>query len=663
MCERGFALRSDLTRHVKTQHRLGNETYACHVHACTFTTIRKDSISPHLKRRHKSGSETQVHNALDKREPKNIEESLHNVNFTGLCSTNSNAIELLSNCITFIHAARAGNIPILQALLDAGADVHMTAGDKSNALHCAAREGHTSTVKYLLERGVHIRITNAKGRSALHEAILGRNPETVNLLLRNGADLSGPEVTVSCLARSASMEIFQACIDHLGPDFALSIRYDVLVAASKIGNITFVAALLSHHVSDGIPQVTQATGGALGKGHTKGSRKVTSHRPLLSSTSNQKRYGPIHVAASKGHLELVRLLLQHQTKFSSSAINHHCQPLHLASREGHYKIVKLLLSEPNIDVNWKDSWGHTPLQYSIRGGHYETVKLLLGQDKIKVNEFSKDSPLELAAEKGHVEVVKLLLNDCRVDCRFQRTGRDTALQIAAFGSHWKVVQALLDHEKDPATRGTNQDVFEGRYATSLDIVQELFRHPDFQDINCCRSSWYRHDNFGGGLLHASAQKGDCDVLGLLLDCDDIDVNLGSTVYGKTPLQFAAEFGQFGAVQMLIQHKDININFHRNLQGRTALQCAREKGFSNIVQLLLEYGATDENKSATTPGGGVSDTTATVTEINIQRDHDATDSALEIPRQSFFEEHMDSISGELEEIYDGEDDDWTTKVTM
>ena len=80
------------------------------------------------------------------------------------------------------QAARRGNRSTVQALLDAGADIHAS---DDFALASAAKYGHVATVRLLLARGANF---HARDDWALRIAASAGQLETVKELLNAGAD-------------------------------------------------------------------------------------------------------------------------------------------------------------------------------------------------------------------------------------------------------------------------------------------------------------------------------------------------------------------------------------------------------------------------------------------------------------------------------------------
>ncbi len=103
--------------------------------------------------------------------------------------------------VTPLHvAARGGDHASAELLLDAGADLHQTAGDGNTALVVAIMSSHGRLAKFLLERGADPNAAEA-GYSPLHAAILRSDPQLVKSLLARGADLEARLVQGSPVRR------------------------------------------------------------------------------------------------------------------------------------------------------------------------------------------------------------------------------------------------------------------------------------------------------------------------------------------------------------------------------------------------------------------------------------------------------------------------------
>jgi len=157
---KGFALRSDLTRHVQARHRLGVARYPCIVASCAFRASRKDNIRQHVRKTH-----PQMFAGLGKAKPGRRRGKPHGLSTSispGTLGDDQRDLSIASTC-TLMQAASAGNLGLIQAILQSGVGISMQADDGSTALHCAAKADQTDMINLLIESGAKSDITNSKG--------------------------------------------------------------------------------------------------------------------------------------------------------------------------------------------------------------------------------------------------------------------------------------------------------------------------------------------------------------------------------------------------------------------------------------------------------------------------------------------------------------------
>ncbi|MDG4548853.1 MAG: ankyrin repeat domain-containing protein [Candidatus Contendobacter sp.] len=97
-----------------------------------------------------------------------------------------------SGDVPLIMAAYQGHTEIVQALLEAGADVTaVDPGMKATALHAAAYAGRTGAARLLIAHGIDIDKQGPyNGYTALHDAIWQNHIETAKVIIEAGADLT-----------------------------------------------------------------------------------------------------------------------------------------------------------------------------------------------------------------------------------------------------------------------------------------------------------------------------------------------------------------------------------------------------------------------------------------------------------------------------------------
>ena len=93
--------------------------------------------------------------------------------------------------VQLIQAAKDGNLPVVQALLEKGDNVNADDGHGITALMVASWNGHTEIVKSLLEKGADVNIKKTdSGVTPLFIASLQGHTEVVKLLLAAKADVN-----------------------------------------------------------------------------------------------------------------------------------------------------------------------------------------------------------------------------------------------------------------------------------------------------------------------------------------------------------------------------------------------------------------------------------------------------------------------------------------
>ncbi|XP_032123469.1 60 kDa lysophospholipase [Sapajus apella] len=148
-------------------------------------------------------------------------------------------------------AARAGDLEVLQALVELGSDLSLVDFNGQTPLHEAARGGHTEAVAVLLQGGVDVNARDTDGLSPMLLAVRGRHPGVVGLLRAAGASLSAQELegagTELCrLASRADLKGLEvwwqagADLGQLGYD-----GHSALHVAEAAGNLAVVAFLQS----------------------------------------------------------------------------------------------------------------------------------------------------------------------------------------------------------------------------------------------------------------------------------------------------------------------------------------------------------------------------------------------------------------------------------
>ncbi|XP_045865798.1 60 kDa lysophospholipase isoform X4 [Meles meles] len=149
-------------------------------------------------------------------------------------------------------AAHAGDLEVLQALVDLGSDLSLESFNGQTPLHAAARGGQPGAVTMLLRSGVDVDPRDEDGLSPLLLAVKGRHRGVIELLRAAGACLSPQELedvgTELCrLAARADLEglrsWWQAGADLSSPGYDGRSALLVAEAAGNLEVVTFLQNL------------------------------------------------------------------------------------------------------------------------------------------------------------------------------------------------------------------------------------------------------------------------------------------------------------------------------------------------------------------------------------------------------------------------------------
>ncbi|XP_055375005.1 poly [ADP-ribose] polymerase tankyrase [Condylostylus longicornis] len=269
---------------------------------------------------------------------------------------------------TPLHFAAGYNrVPVVEFLLEHGAEVH--AADKGGLvpLHNACSYGHFEVTELLVKHGANVNVADLWKFTPLHEAAAKGKFEIVKLLLKHGADPSKKNrdgATPLDLVREGDQDV----ADLLRGNSAL-------LDAAKKGNLARVQRLVT-------PENINCRD-AQGRNST-----------------------PLHLAAGYNNYEVAEYLLENGADVNAQDKGG-LIPLHNASSYGHLDIAALLIKYKTV-VNATDKWGFTPLHEAAQKGRTQLCSLLLahGADPYTKNQESQ-TPIELAT----ADDVKCLLQD------------------------------------------------------------------------------------------------------------------------------------------------------------------------------------------------------------------------------------------------------------
>ena len=244
-----------------------------------------------------------------------------------------------------------GSLDVVEALLEADADVEIPDNGSFTPLHVASYEGHIGVVAALIEAGADVERPDESGRTPLYVASKEGHFDLVLVLIEAGADIDRPRDTGATPLYTASFE----------------------------GHVDVVAALLETGADVDGPR--------------------------------DDSIAPIYVASQAGHSDVVAALVEAEADVDKPAVGMFTA-LSTASRYGHSAVVRALL-RAGADPNIGNRFGEMPLHFASATLGFDSEKivvdLLYAGTDIDAKAGDGDTPLIWAARYGNIATTRLLL--------------------------------------------------------------------------------------------------------------------------------------------------------------------------------------------------------------------------------------------------------------
>lgn len=319
---------------------------------------------------------------------------------------------------------------------------------------------------------------------------------------------------------------------------------------------------------------------------------------------------PLVAAAGNGHAGIVKALLKAGADVNLKNSDFSDTALIRAAERGDREVVTLLLQQAGIRIDETGRRGQTAFYCAVVNGHaaiadilfdksvvtskvrnqlmlaacrdgrLAIVELLHRRSGIGLAYLDTDYCLHLAAYKGHAEVVAYLLK-AGMDANRVDSRGVTPLQNACRSGNVLVVAMLMAHSAVDSSAATSIltptplyiAADEGHLAL-LDYLLQAGVNPNLKDIRSGRTA-----------LMAAASKGRVDIMGLLLACPTLKIDLVCHV-GCNALQLAMFNNMRDAVACLLKAgaKIALPTVHD--YSKSLLRWAIERKDCDMVRLLL-----------------------------------------------------------------------------
>ena len=405
---------------------------------------------------------------------------------------------------TVLHCAcAAGSLPVVMALLAAGADGYLADRRGWTALHCAALEGRVDVLLELCKcRHIDFNATNDDGNTPLHYLV--RNPcddarmaavfaafvaggadinaqnlalETplhmavwkgnvgmVTLLLQNGADpavQNAKQESPWDWALRMGNPLFLSAFESVLAAAATSNKTTTATAAATVANLQHLPLQMQmqmqmqHQVEDALGAVPAGYGNpatrakslwtAIRAGAVDTVRDLLrADRKLADATFGLNKNTALHIAVAHENAALVKLLLETATKVAKNTLG--WTPLMSALWQRNEELALLILmSRHRVDVGAQFADGNTALHFAARMTTRYCTLLLYGllERGADVNAANSvlDTPLHVAVQCGNVAAVRTL-TEGGANVHKPNRLRETPLDLAVKCSQSTIISIL-----------------------------------------------------------------------------------------------------------------------------------------------------------------------------------------------------------------------------
>ena len=260
------------------------------------------------------------------------------------------------------YACKNGNLKMLNALLECGANIHGDFDGKP-LIKIAAENGHSNIVDFLAKHGADL------------SAAYNEDPYRLAPLLRDALEKGNESLIMSYIDstdREDGLARYIGMTDREG-------RWLGLIAAGN-GNLSIVREILRQFRQE------------INRGDNKG-------RTLL------------YVASFSGHTDIVEELLKPE---NGASINIQTKDgrtaLQAAAENGHFHVVKILLQR-GADINLGTVDKNSLLYNAVEEGDLELVQMLVerGAEVGAINEATHKTARQIAEDRQHQGVVEFLI--------------------------------------------------------------------------------------------------------------------------------------------------------------------------------------------------------------------------------------------------------------
>jgi ankyrin repeat protein len=370
-------------------------------------------------------------------------------------------------------AAKKGHAGIVKLLVGRSTDIDFQdpRGPYMTALIIAVEKGYHTIAEILIENGANMNAGDIMGRRSLTIAIQKKEEVMIQLLLEKGADINAKDLRnrtpLFYAIEQGNQDAMQLLLEKGADINAKDFRDQTpLIYAIEQGKQDAVQLLLDKGIDmkDDIQQLLNKHAAIKGKyycgqtqlmiaikqGEKDAARLCSTKGEYIRTLLNCGQTPLLYALGLESTNDIVQLLIE-QSEDINYQDNHGRIPLLYAMQQRRdNKIIRLII-EKGADVNVKDKRGRTPLFLAVYKMDYNIARQLIeeGAD-VNAKDMYGDTPLLFAIRMNENKVTQLLLEK-GADVNITNDKGQTALSISFEMGNNLIIQFLIERGADSSS--------------------------------------------------------------------------------------------------------------------------------------------------------------------------------------------------------------------